>query len=112
MTSDVGLGLAYVYFQESLIMRFGRSIWICSAILAMASFAFASMPQDSQSAKQDTRNAGQTAKNGAQSTGHAAKKGAKKTGQAAKKTTNKGAHKTQQGAKKVQKKTQPNSQPQ
>jgi hypothetical protein len=83
-----------------------------SSCVAMAGAAFsATTPQDTQSPKQDMKDAGHATKDAAKDTGHATKKTAKKTGHAVKKDTKKAAHKsaakTKEGAQKVEDKTAP-----
>ncbi len=84
---------------------------VCLAI-ALASTAFATPPQEGQSAKQDMKDAGHATKDAAKDTGRATKKSTKKTGhavkQGTKKAANKTADKTQEGAQKVKDKTDPN----
>jgi len=78
-----------------------------SLLVGLAGVAVARAPQDTQSAKQDMKDAGHATKNAAKDTGRATKKTAKKTGRAAKRTTNKAAKKTERGAQKLDDKTKP-----
>jgi Ni/Co efflux regulator RcnB len=86
----------------------GLLILVTTAAMAFASPAFATSAQDTQSPKQDMKDAGNATKDAAKDTGRATKKTATKTGKATKKATNKTAQKTKEGAQKVEDKTQPN----
>lgn len=68
--------------------------------LLCASVAPVVIAQDTQSPKQDMKDAGSDTKDAAKKTGHATKKGTKKA-------VHKTAKKTKQGANKVEDKTQP-----
>ena len=73
---------------------------VCLGLLLLSMTGFTLAQSDSQSAKQDMKDAG-----------HDTKQAAKKTGHAVKKTTKKAAHKTaaktKEGAQKVEDKTAP-----
>jgi succinate dehydrogenase/fumarate reductase flavoprotein subunit len=73
---------------------------VCFALLLLSTAGLVFAQSDSQSAKQDMKDAG-----------HDTKAAAKKTGHAVKKTTKKAAHKTatktKEGAQKVEDKTAP-----
>jgi hypothetical protein len=78
-----------------------------SLLVGLAGVAVARAQQDTESPKQDMKDAGHATKNAAKDTGRATKKTAKNTGHAAKRTTNKAARKTEHGAQKVEDKTKP-----
>ena len=86
-----------------------KKAFIDSGRFSAASFSFAANPQDTQSPKQDMKDAGHATKNAAKDTGHATKNTAKRTGHATKRTSKSAAHKTarktRQGAEKVEDKT-------
>lgn len=98
-------------YNKELSMRLWRYILGVTLGVAAATAAYGRTPQDSQSPKQDMKDAGHATKDAAKDTGHATKKTAQKTGHATKRTTKKAAHKTarktRQGAEKVEDKTQP-----
>lgn len=73
---------------------------LCFAVLLVSTAGIAFAQSDSQSAKQDMKDAGHDTKNAAKKTGHAVKKTTKKT-------THKAAKKTKEGARKVEDKTAP-----
>jgi hypothetical protein len=73
---------------------------LCFAVLLVSTAGIAFAQSDSQSAKQDMKDAGHDTKNAAKKTGHAVKKTTKKT-------THKAAKKTKEGAQKVEDKTAP-----
>jgi gas vesicle protein len=83
-------------------------IVVATAGMAFTNPAFATSAQDTQSPKQDMKDAGNATKDAAKDTGKATKKAAKKTGNATKKATNKTAQKTKEGSQKVEDKTKPN----
>ncbi len=73
---------------------------LCFAVLLLSTAGIAYAQSDTQSAKQDMKDAGHDTKNAAKDTGHAVKKTTKKT-------THKAAKKTKEGAQKVEDKTAP-----
>ncbi len=73
---------------------------LCFAILLLSTVGIAFAQSDTQSAKQDMKDAGHDTKNAAKKTGHAVKKTTKKA-------THKAARKTKEGAQKVEDKTAP-----
>src|SRR5579864_298274 len=85
-----------------------NGILAASLLLALMSGGIA-LPQDTQSPKQDMKDAGQSIKNAAKDIGRATRKTAKQTEHkvkhGTKKAVNKSAEKTRQTAKKVEDKT-------
>jgi hypothetical protein len=100
-----------VYSNEGAFMIFGRYLLNILLSAAAASLAFAGVPQDAQSPKQDVKDAGHATKNAAKDTGRATKNSAARAGHATKRTSKRAAHKTarktRQGAQNVEDKTQP-----
>lgn len=73
---------------------------LCFAVLLVSTAGIAFAQSDSQSPKQDMKDAGHDTKNAAKKTGHAVKKTTKKV-------AHKTAKKTKEGAQKVEDKTAP-----
>src|SRR3954462_4925909 len=90
-------------------MNLRRSTLTASLLLGL--LGGIAIAQDTQSPKQDMKDAGSATKDAARDTGHATKKTTKTTGHkvkhGTKKAVNKSAEKTRQGADKVEDKTSP-----
>jgi hypothetical protein len=98
--------------KGDLPMKLRSSVPAVFLAVTLAGSAFGTAPQDTQSPKQDMKDAGYATKDAAKDTGRATKKTAKRTGHAVKRMTKRAAHKTadktQEGAQKVKDKTDPN----
>jgi hypothetical protein len=83
-----------------------KGILAASLLLALMSSDIA-LAQDTQSPKQDMKDAGRSIKDATRDIGRATKKTGHQVKHATKKAVNKSAEKTRQGAKKVEDKTNP-----
>lgn len=100
--------LKHCSLEDLHLMSFRKLLLILSLSVGLAGMAFGAQEQ-TQSPKQDMKDAGHATKDAAKDTGRATKKTAKKTGRATKRATNKAARKTEHGAEKLDEKTKPNA---